>query len=115
MTDRRWWQLVSVMTMAMIAVGSLVPPPPDAAPIGSPIPVSIVLHLLAYGALSVTLMGAQRSHQRAVIVAVGVATGFGVGMEIAQLQVSGREGTLTDALTNAIGAAMGACGWHAFR
>lgn len=88
---------VGVMVLSLTPAASL-PPYPDLW--------DKAQHFLAYGALG--LCGAIGFPDRRTALRVGAGLVLlGAGLEVGQLFVAGREGSLADVLANGLGAAMG--------
>jgi VanZ family protein len=69
-----------------------------------------VAHIVAYGVLAWLLVGAVRSQSgpaRTALVAATLAVTVGVGVELLQAPLAARTASLTDALVNTVGAAVG--------
>lgn len=110
--------LPAVLTL-LIVVASLVPP---SLVLGPPTPggpttlLGVALdkwvHAVAYAVLAGTLVPPlaeqHQSHWRVAVVAVTVATGVGLGVELLQWPHPGRTASLADAAANLVGAVCGA-------
>jgi len=76
----------------------------------TPTPLQKLMHLLLYALLTFLwawTLEALESMRTRFLVAALLAAGFGAVMELAQTHVSGRFGTLADALLNGAGVALG--------
>ncbi|MFB6120434.1 MAG: hypothetical protein ABEJ68_04885 [Halobacteriaceae archaeon] len=99
---RRWVAVGAVLVAILLA--SLVPTGGG----GGGLPLATLGHLLGYAALTAALAAAL---DRPLVVAVAAAVLAGAGVEVIQPTV-GRDASLADALTNAVGAA---AAWLALR
>jgi VanZ family protein len=120
-SSRRRWRLVAGSVAVGIVVASLLPPEavlgpaPPTEPRG---PFGLVgadtwLHAVGYAVLAGTLVpgGAADSETaplRTFLVAVAVATGVGLGVELLQWPHPDRTASLSDAAANLVGAVVGA-------
>ena len=108
--------LSTLSLMALIALLSLIPGTPtegDSALVWAVARVSPGVqnlgHVILYGLLAALWMrtfhgwGISRTGAASLV----IATGFGILLELGQLQVPGRFGSLYDALLNALGAGLG--------
>ena len=77
--------------------------------------LSYWLHTLAYLGLSVVLAYALQSSARPdwqiLLVVFALAVGYGVGIELVQLQLPTRTFDIRDILVNGVGAALAVTGW----
>ncbi|WP_251329236.1 VanZ family protein [Haloplanus pelagicus] len=69
------------------------------------------LHLIGYAVLGAAVAAVVGPDRRGAAVAVGVATGYGAGVELLQLGLATRTGSLADAAVNGVGACLGVGGW----
>ncbi|MDH3702398.1 MAG: VanZ family protein [Alphaproteobacteria bacterium] len=73
-----------------------------------------LVHILAYAMLGVA--GAVGYPQRSMtVILIGGLTLLGGAIEIAQIYVPGRDGTLLDVAANAVGSALGVAAGRRFR
>ncbi|MCL9812182.1 VanZ family protein [Natranaeroarchaeum aerophilus] len=113
----RWlrWSAVAVAAAAIAAASLLVVPPetPDTGAIG----FDKLWHAATYLGfgllLAYALVGANLSVRTKALLVFGVATLYGVGIEVAQASVPYRRYDVLDMVANAVGAAL-ACGWYRF-
>ncbi len=112
----RWWPVVVVA--GAILVFSLVPLGGGGAVSSAAgdsvvgIGIDKILHIVDYAALAVTLLYATRARTaRACFVAFAVAVTFGGAIELLQIPVPTRQGSLLDATANALGAAIATLVW----
>jgi len=102
---RRRWAAVAVALSVLVLATSLVPVPDgDSVPTGA----DKLVHAVGYAAIAFAATRAVEDPSRRALVAV-VATvfGFGAGIEVVQ-PLAGRTASVTDALANLAGAALGA-------
>lgn len=109
----RWMRWAGVVAVAgFIFYTSIValPPSPDKAVVPgkpSPVPLDKWRHFLAYAALAGSLVYAtvdlDRPARHRLVLVVGVAVLYGIGIEFGQSQIPNRYFSLGDAYANAIG------------
>ncbi|MFC5367880.1 VanZ family protein [Salinirubrum litoreum] len=122
---RRWLAVAGLVTLGLVGA-SLVPPAlvfgssPDGGATTEVLgPLGLVgadkwLHGAGYAVLAGTLLPAvsrtdrDRSGLRVVLLAVAVAAGVGLGVELLQWPHPGRTASVADATANLVGAALGA-------
>ncbi|QSG01324.1 VanZ family protein [Natranaeroarchaeum sulfidigenes] len=113
----RWlrWSAV-VVAAAAIAAASLLVVPPDTPETGT-IGFDKLWHAATYLGfgllLAYALVEAGLSVRTKAMLVFGLATLYGVGIEIAQAFVPYRRYDVLDMVANAVGAAL-ACGWYRF-
>lgn len=118
---RRRWRLAAGVVAVGIVVASLLPPEAvlgPAPPTDPPGPLGLVgadkwLHAAGYAVLAGTLVpgvadGPETSPGRAFLLAVAVAAGVGLCVELLQWPHPGRTASLGDAAANLVGAVVGA-------
>lgn len=113
----RWlrWSAVAVAAAAIAAVSLLIVPPetPDTGAVG----FDKLWHgatYLGFGLLlAYALVGADLPVRTKAALVFGIATLFGIGIEVAQAFVPYRRYDVLDMVANAVGAAC-ACGWYRF-
>lgn len=103
-----------VLACAAVVLYGSVTAPGDGDPLRLfGIGIAVYLHLVAYagltGAVGYALLAADR---RALLLAAGVATLYGLGVELLQGTLPYRSMAATDVLLNAAGAAAGAALWR---
>lgn len=113
----RWWP--AVLVAGAVLVFSLVPLGGGAAA-GSGAVAGIgldkLLHVVDYAALALALCYATRARTMgACLLAFAAAVAFGGAVELLQLPVPTRRGSLLDVAANAVGAATASAGWWLFR
>jgi VanZ family protein len=91
-----------------------------AQPLGlSAVLLSIVAHLVLYGALAILflhwLASDHRPDRATIFVAVGLTALYGLSDEIHQSFVAGRDASPLDLVVNTFGAALAAMGWSVRR
>jgi VanZ family protein len=113
----RWLRWLAVLAVAgVILYWSVQPVPENVKTFVAPFPhYDKVLHGLAYAGLGVTLAYALvrsrlSKRQRALLV-LGVAVGYGVGIELLQGRLTARTASVADAGANALGGAI-ALTWY---
>jgi VanZ family protein len=119
--SRRRWRAAAALVAGCIVVASLLPPAVvfgPGPPTEPPGPLGLVgadkwLHAVGYAAFAGTVVpgvagDGDASPVRALLFAVGVATGLGLGVELLQWPHPGRTASLVDAAANLVGAAVGA-------
>ena len=94
----------------LLLVGSAVPLPPRYNPDFGPFGPDKLLHLLGHAGLAAALVAAcdEGSPARRVALAVGLSTVYGVGTELLQEAIPGREFERGDVVAGLIGSVVGA-------
>lgn len=106
MTSPRRWQAATAAWAVCIFVASVIPVAPKLVP-GR---LDTVVHLCEYLLLAWLLAQALRAsaQRRLAVIAWGWATAYGAILEMVQAFVPWRSAEISDALANALGAALGA-------
>lgn len=117
------WGLVALVAGGILVASVVDPPLSGVTGSGSPGPIGLDkrLHAAAYGGLAAALAGAvgSRTVERggpglpptlAFALAVALATGYGLGVELLQWTLPYRSFDPADAAANAVGALIGAVG-----
>ncbi|WP_049902352.1 VanZ family protein [Halococcus agarilyticus] len=113
------YALVAVVA-CVILVASVLEPDPTAAPTMGPFGIVGAdkwTHALAYAGLTGTLLYASVSSNRdgsRVVLAVVLAVGFGIGVELVQWPIPYRTASVADAIADAVGALLLALAWRSF-
>lgn len=108
---------VAAVAGALLVASIIDPPtgggPPPYGPFGLVL-LDKWVHALAYAALAGALLYAlARADPRALVVAVALAAGYGLGIEAVQASLPERSFDLADAAANTTGAVVAAAGWRA--
>ena len=99
--------------VAAILVASVVDPGGGVPRTVLGIGTTVYLHVLAYAGLAAALGYAARSaDRRTLLAAAAVAALYGAGIELLQGSIPYRTMSAADAITNAVGAALGAGAWR---
>jgi uncharacterized protein YfiM (DUF2279 family) len=105
---RRTRTILLLLVGVAVLVASVLPPgllgDAGAALLG----VSALFHLLGYAALAALVRSRYGPGRHATVLAVAVAAGFGLGIELLQTTVAGRGFSLRDVGVNLAGATVGA-------
>jgi VanZ family protein len=107
--ERDGWRRVGLLA-AVLLVGSLVPVPAGRRPEFGRVGPDKLLHLVGYAGLAATLASALEGGnggRRAGLLAVALATGYGLVVGRLQRRVPGREDEPADQLAGAVGAVLG--------
>lgn len=98
---------VGVVVVALVlAVGSLWPRPPGTGP-GVPFVTDKHLHFAGYTTLGAVAVWAAGRDPRRIALAVALAAGYGLALEVGQLPLATRTFSLLDQLANTAGALVG--------
>lgn len=113
-----WYWLPAVMYAWLIFTLSSLPHPEELAPALFQVASDKLLHGIEYGILGILCYRAFRqaagpwARRYALGLAILTAAAYGVSDEIHQAFIPAREPSGWDALADAVGAAIAACGWH---
>lgn len=103
---RRASRVGVVVVALLLAVGSLWPRPPGTGP-GIPVVTDKHLHFAGYTALGAVAVWAAGRDPRRIALAVALAAGYGLALEVGQLPLATRSFSLLDQLANTAGALVG--------
>jgi VanZ family protein len=99
--------IIMVAVGTGILLGSVVDPASLGSSGDGAAVLSWVFHLVGYAALAAAVRPLVGPGWRGTAAAVAVATGFGAGVELVQLPLAYRTGSVADAALNAVGAVVG--------
>lgn len=108
------WRRVGAIGAVLLA-GSAMPLPDSPRPRFGRFGPDKLLHLLGHAGFAAALDAAlveENAGRRSLLIAVGVSTLYGLGTELLQERVPGREFERDDVLAGAVGAVLGAVGYH---
>lgn len=111
-SDRKWRGVV--VTAALLFVGSAVPIPPRYNPDYGPFGPDKFLHSLGHAGLAAALVAGfedDDASARSVVLAVALSAGYGVGTELLQEGIPGREFERGDVVAGCLGSVVGALAW----
>ncbi|WP_338740796.1 VanZ family protein [Haloplanus salilacus] len=98
---------ITVAVGIVVLLGSIVNPAWFGSPGDGAAALSWIFHLVGYAALAAAVRPLFGPGWRGVGAAVAVATGFGAGVELVQVGLAYRTGSVADAALNAVGSVAG--------
>jgi VanZ family protein len=113
---RRTRYVLVALVAGVVLVASVVETSgtPSAGPFGI-VGMDKWTHALAYAGVTATLAYASIENDRArLVLAIGLAVAFGIGIELVQWPIASRTASVADALADAVGACLLALGWRTF-
>lgn len=111
----RWFGVVS--SAILLLVGSALPLPPRHNPDFGLYGPDKLLHLLGHAGFAAALVAALKDDGpplRVAVVAVVLSTVYGIGTELLQERIPGREFERGDVIAGFVGSFVGVISWHRF-
>lgn len=113
--EERWFGVTA--TAILLLVGSVIPLPPRHNPDFGPYGPDKFLHLFGHAGLAAALVAAfddNGTSFRVAVIAVVLSTVYGIGTELLQEAIPGREFERGDVIAGLFGSLIGVGSWHCF-